>query len=184
MIVIGVLVAGSLGMGVSGLMRVPFYVDKGQSMSVTNLKLYAFQPVYLWSFEKKGGVFVKAFYLGKWNLPRVADLWISGEHDGMKLNPAPYVKDKKRAGELARAADFEGQYKFGDRIRVDYVTGAVEEKLAVIRDDKFCEYSPRVCQVQEIARKNFPEYAKLSSRGWLSWKTPLPVLGIDSDLEL
>lgn len=178
MVIIAVVVMCLLGIGIYRAQKIPFLINKNLSMSVTNLKLYTFQPIYLWAYEKNGGVFVKSLYIGKWNMPYLATLWISGDYLGKRLEPVPYAKDGKKAGELGDVVAVMQRYKFGNRIRVEYVTGEVVPGLTSVVDERFCEQSPRVCQLNEIVKNGAGKYARMP------FVLPVPVLAIMAELEL
>lgn len=170
-------------LGINKLSQTPFFVNKGLVMGITNMKLYTFQPVYLWSYERNNGLYIKAFYLSKWYIPWLVDLWLSGDRDEIKLEKTVFVDENNKVEQINDFKSVQQKLKFGHRFRVEYVTGVEEYGLTTQPMTEFCKETPRICQIQEFVRGNMDKYSAFSNGGLISTNTPLPVLGILMKLE-
>ena len=178
------LMMAGIGVGMARMNQRPFFIDENIGIGGLHTKIYGFQPYYLYSYERDGGLFVKVFYLqNKW-LPKLLTLWLSGDYKGENLKPVDLVEENKVNTTLASREGVKRQLKFGQRINVWYVTG---EKLGLSmaeEDRKICETSPRICQVNDWVKQKTETYSRFSRLGSIPWSVVLPVLTISNDLRL
>jgi hypothetical protein len=102
--------AGLVVAGIRRVNQVPFFRDEKVGVGGLHAKVFEFQPYYLYSFEQKGGRFMKVLYLKNYWQPRVATLWLSGNYGETELEEVTTIPDTLKFGKRHRDFFFLGGF--------------------------------------------------------------------------
>lgn len=169
-----------LGVLVGKFVNPPFFADENISVG-GGTRVYKFFPVYLWSYEKDSRLAVKVFYLKHNKLPAIGDVWISGKYKGFSLEPVYYYdKSTDEILRLGSLGEVRGNFKFGERLGVEYITGYNLYGRELGKDSAACLSSPRICQVYDYVKSSENAFVEFSGTGKLPKGVLLPALQLIS----
>ncbi|MBU0998060.1 hypothetical protein KJ570_00790 [Patescibacteria group bacterium] len=161
---------------------VSFFINEEFSIGEVGVRVYSFQPIFLRMYEENNGLFIRALYVDGKYRPRVVDLWLSGEWEGLNLDPVKYIGDKELVL-LRNVGDLGGKILPGMRFKVEYITGEVVDGKEVDPNNNVCLNTSRICQVYYLVKRNLVEYKSFASTGVMSDNLRLPVLYLSKNIE-
>jgi hypothetical protein len=164
------------------ILRVPFFINQGQMVGNTGLEIFRFQPIFLRTYDYKGGVFMQVAYWSGWRVG-LADLWLSGNWGDRVLDPVKFIDGNKKIIKVTKASDLSGKIRIGSRLRVEYLNGEIVSGPTLNSDTGECSMVPRICQVYEAALSIKTKLKTFSVTGNLPNDYRIPVLYVGNVLE-
>jgi len=123
-----------------------------------------FQPIYLYSYKDKEGVFIKSLYRNKDKKLRLVDLYLGGNKAGIDLPLASYTPDDSEKETVTSVEDIREKFNIGDRFKVAYVSNVFPDLEGDIigfndpRINEICSDEIRACILAELMTKGYMKY--------------------------
>ena len=104
-------------------LRPPYFVDYPHEINegAMKWKFDLIKPIYLWSFQKDNGIYLKVIYRDKKGRITLADVFAAGSYKGIDLKRSVLSIKGKIIGDI-NDKNYKYPFKFGDRIGIEYLS--------------------------------------------------------------
>ena len=134
----------------------PFFSENELRVPGTEWYLTNTQPVYLWSFSRDGGQYLKSLVISKSKRLHVLDIFIGGNINGKNIPHIRYVTEEGLVSDLGSDNQVSYPFKFGQRFRAEYFLKVND--YGTHKDDELCADLPNVCIIAEYVAENEAYY--------------------------
>ena len=149
-----------------------------------------YQPVYLYSFENRGDLYIKAVHRDAKNKIRFMDIYMGNKNGQSGLTPIISGNEGQETV-VNSIKDYEKNFKFGQRILIYYISSATRRAgtgssdAALVSDVvalELCAKKPVFCEAANDANADPDNFWQFGGTGVLNSKTKFRALSIQSDI--
>lgn len=154
----------------------PYLSEIESRIPDTKWTLGFFQPVFLYQYEKDGGMYFKTLHRNSRQKAVIMDVFVGGNLDGDNYSLATFV-DSDKVRRNINFGSFRYPLKLGSRIKIEYLT----ETNILTRENRedLCRAAEKLCEAAELEKKmEGAEFVTFSKEGNLDRKYQLPVIAI------
>lgn|GEM_PF-3819937 len=169
----------------------PYFPDNFERISEIHWIIGQYQPVYLYSFENKGDLYIKTVHRDSKNRIKLMNVYL-GNKNNLQAGLAPLFSEPLTAGSKVESLDdYRKHLKFGQRFLVSYIRsasrrpGTGSEDAAKFTDAvavEYCKIYQGVCEAAGYTVSDSDSFWEFKETGELSSKLKLRALGIHLDL--
>lgn len=166
--------------------------DKGR-ISLIYWIIGKYQPVYLYSFENNGDLYIKAAHRDLKNKIELMDIYL-GNKNNTQIRLTPFVSQSTKAIQTTGIGDYQKRLKFGDRFLVSYIRSASPKEDAILKKltneaamtDKAvqdaCLVKPELCDVAKYTIAESDKFWNFRNTGIFDTKTKFPALSLSLEI--